>query len=83
MATKKISISEDVYKRLVSLKGENESFSSVIERIVAYNALSRFQGILSKQNGYRVEKSIRQARRKDREARERKTKNQARYLNRK
>lgn len=35
MASKMISIREDVYKNLKRLKGANESFSEVIERLLA------------------------------------------------
>ncbi len=34
MATKTITIKEDVYKMLLSLKGTNESFSNFFERLV-------------------------------------------------
>jgi len=35
MTSKMISIREDVYKNLKKLKGANESFSEVIERLLA------------------------------------------------
>ncbi len=34
MATKTITIKEDVYKMLLSIKGTNESFSNFFERLV-------------------------------------------------
>lgn len=34
MAAKKITIREDIYKMLLSIKGTNESFSTFFERIV-------------------------------------------------
>ncbi len=34
MATKTITIKQDVYKMLLSLKGTNESFSNFFERLV-------------------------------------------------
>ncbi|MCZ7392964.1 MAG: antitoxin VapB family protein [Candidatus Methanoperedens sp.] len=34
MATKTITIKEDIYKMLLSIKGTNESFSNFFERLV-------------------------------------------------
>lgn len=45
MATKNISISEDAYDRLKSLKEEDESFSDVINRISRnYTNVTKFSG---------------------------------------
>jgi len=45
---KTISIRDDIYERLVNLKGEGESFSDVIERLLSRKGFSieRFFGCL-------------------------------------
>ena len=58
MATRTISISEDAYKRLASLKRDNESFSLVIKRITGGSALSKIQGILSRESADKLEEEI-------------------------
>lgn len=40
MVTKTISISEDVYNKLVELKRANESFSDLLERLVTLKSSS-------------------------------------------
>ena len=74
MATKTISISEDAYKRLASLKKGNESFSVVIKRITGGSALSKIQGLLSKEQTDISEKEIKRARKEHSRMRERKIK---------
>jgi len=63
MATKNISLSEDAYNVLVSLRQrENESFSEVVRRMKKKIKLSDFHGILSKEAGEVIEKSIQERR---------------------
>ena len=46
MATKNIAIREDVYKKLVSAKSEQESFSDAIERLLQRKtSLLTFAGV--------------------------------------
>jgi len=47
MATKNIAIREDVYKRLLEAKGEDESFSDTIERILTRKpSILAYSGIM-------------------------------------
>lgn len=66
MATKTISITEDAYKRLASLKKGNESFSMVIERVTGKAKLSDFFGVLSEESANRLERAIKEQREKHR-----------------
>jgi predicted CopG family antitoxin len=62
MATKTISITEEAYERLKSWKKGNESFSDVIRKIGKSRKLSSFAGVLSKDAGEYLEKSVREGR---------------------
>ncbi len=66
MATKNISIKEESYKRLASLREGNESFSEIIDRLTGKVKLSDFFGILSKESAVKLEKGIERVR-KERE----------------
>lgn len=66
MATKNISITEGAYKRLASLRKENESFSDIINRLTGKIRLSNFFGILSKESADKLERGIERVR-KERE----------------
>lgn len=65
MATKTISITEEAYERLVSLKNKNESFSKIIERITNKPNLMDYFGILSKEKGDELEKNIKDLRKRN------------------
>lgn len=58
MATKNISITEEAYDRLASLRKDNESFSEIIKRITHARDLIQFAGILSKRSADDLEKTI-------------------------
>ena len=72
MATKTISITENAYKILERNKKENESFSKVIVREVGHKGnvkkLREFYGVLSREAGDALEKSINGSRKLHREA---------------
>ena len=65
MGTKTISITDNAYRKLASLKKQNESFSMVIERITGKSALSDIAGILSTTQAAALKKSIESHRKKD------------------
>ena len=53
-----ISISDEVYDLLKSLKREGESFSEVIKRLARKSSISNFSGVLSKDSAEKIEKII-------------------------
>ncbi len=71
MATKTLTITEDAYERLATLKGENESFSEVIVKHFPKHSLLEIAGILSHAEAEKLRKSITEGRRRSRERRER------------
>ena len=58
MATKTITVTEEAYKTLDSLKRPRESFSETIKRIAKRKPLSTFFGVLSKESGEKLENTI-------------------------
>ncbi|MEK6844211.1 MAG: antitoxin VapB family protein [Nanoarchaeota archaeon] len=71
MATKNISITEEAYSILERNKKDNESFSKVIVREIGKKGnigrLKEFYGILSRETGDALEKTILEARKLHRE----------------
>ncbi len=53
-----ISISDDAYELLRSLKREGESFSEVIRRLAKKTSISNFSGVLSREAAEEIEKAI-------------------------
>ena len=64
MATKTISITEEAYDRLSSLRKDSESFSKIIERMTNKVDILDYAGILSEEEAARLEKSIYKTRKK-------------------
>ena len=58
MAVKTITITEGAYNLLKARKAHAESFSETISRIAKRRPLSDFFGVLSKETGEAMEKSI-------------------------
>ena len=68
MGTKNISISDEAYKRLASLKLPNESFSIVITRLTGKRSLTDLFGVLSEKEASRLKRSFKKVRSERRKA---------------
>lgn len=64
MAVKTITVTEYAYKALKSLKAPRESFSDTILRVAKRKPLSSFFGVLSRESGERLEKTVFELRKK-------------------
>ena len=64
MAVKTITVTEDAYAAVKSMKGPGESFSDTFLRISKRRALSSFFGALSGEAGERFERAILEARKR-------------------
>lgn len=58
MATRNISITEEAYQRLKTLKQRNESFSVVITRLTGKRSMKELLGVLSREEAARLEYNI-------------------------
>lgn len=58
MSVKTITVTEDAYEALKSLKAARESFSETILRVSRRRPLRDFFGALSKESGDKLEKAI-------------------------
>lgn len=67
MATKTISITEDAYERLASVKEKNESFSEVITKHFPKRSLLELAGILTHKESDKLREHIRKRRKASRE----------------
>ena len=65
MAVKTITITDNAYTALKSLKNERESFSDTIMRIAGKKPLRSFIGILSKKSAEDIKDIIERRRRKN------------------
>ena len=62
MASKTIMIQEETYLKLAKLKGNNESFNDVIERLIKKEQnLNPFFGLFTKKEGEMIENAIEEA----------------------
>jgi predicted CopG family antitoxin len=64
MTVKTITVTEEAYNALRSLKGPSESFSETIVRVTGKRSLSEFIGILSEASASKMTKAVREARAK-------------------
>ena len=67
MPTRTISITEEAYERLKVRKEKNESFTDVINRVTGKRSIMELAGILSKDEGKKLEKYINERRKASRE----------------
>ncbi len=58
MGTKNIAISEEAYERLAALKGPNESFTDVVNRITGKRSITELAGILTHDEAEAVRNTI-------------------------
>lgn len=63
MATKTITVTEDAYEVLKSLKDTGESFSKTIKRLAGKKSLIDFAGILTNEEADELERNIKEGRR--------------------
>lgn len=64
MATKTISLDEDSYNRLKSLKEGDESFSDVVKKVTSERSLMDIAGILSDEEADELRENIEKSREK-------------------
>ncbi len=64
MGARNISISDEAYERLKSVKKPNESFTDVINRLTGRRSALELAGILSKKEGKTMKLGVREIRRK-------------------
>lgn len=68
MASKTITVTEEAYMALNSLKAPRESFSETLMRIARRRSLREFAGILSNESADRLENAVRDFRRRHNES---------------
>ena len=66
MATKTITITEEAYDSLKSLKEESQSFSDIIKKITSKTSLLKLAGVLSTKSAMNLEKDILEGRKRSR-----------------
>lgn len=71
MATKNISLPEDVYRKLAEEKREGESFGDVIDRLLKGRPLSEFWGTWSEETAAETIEAVREGRARSEEKLER------------
>jgi predicted CopG family antitoxin len=64
MGTKNISISDEAYSRLAAQKGQNESFTDVINRLTGKRSVLELVGLLTEEQAKDVHSEIRKVRKR-------------------
>jgi predicted CopG family antitoxin len=67
MGSKNISISDEAYTRLASLKGPNESFTDVVNRLTGKRSILELAGALTGDEGEELRRRIGETRSASRE----------------
>ena len=62
MGPKNISISDEAYERLASLKRPNESFTDVVNRLTGKRSMLELAGILTMEEGEEIREDIKRLR---------------------
>lgn len=62
MSTKTITLLEEAYERLKSLKTEHDSFSDVVLRLTKRKPLTAYVGLLTKDEAKKVEHIVKKGR---------------------
>jgi predicted CopG family antitoxin len=62
LGAKNISISDEAYTRLASLKGPNESFTDVVNRLTGKRSILELAGALTRDEGEELRRRIDEAR---------------------
>ncbi len=80
MVTKTITVTEEAYRALSSLKDPRESFSETLVRVSKRKSLDYFYGVLSKKTGEKLEKAVKESRKERNKVRENRMKRIVREL---
>jgi len=62
MGSRNISISDEAYSRLAALKGPNESFTDVINRITGRRSILELAGVLTEAEGDELRRRVEELR---------------------
>ena len=71
MPTRTISITDEAYQRLKNLKEKNDSFTDVINKVTGKRSIMELAGILSEDEGNKLERHIKDMRARSRKKMER------------
>ena len=62
MGSRNISISDEAYSRLAGLKGSNESFTDVINRLTGRRSILELAGVLTEAEGEELRRNVEELR---------------------
>ncbi len=74
MVVKTITVTKDAYEALKALKAERESFSETILRVAKRRSLREFAGVLSPESADRLERAVKDIRKRHTKAHRRRMK---------
>ena len=64
MGSRNISISDEAYSRLAAMKGPNESFTEVINRLTGRRSILELVGVLTEAEGGEIRRNVEELRRR-------------------